>query len=371
MPEAGWYQDPHNPEQQRYWDGTTWTEHTHDAPFTVPQPPGPGQPSYGPPGTHPGFINNIGDWLGRSFSVLFANAAPLFILLVVGILPSMAPYWGAWRVIENMTLQFDGFDEEIGLPTDVTVSGYSNSALTTALLVWLAAIVFTAFLSLAQSHILHRGHVARPARFSESLSAAAKGLPRYIGWWLLIVVGAMAIWAAIMFLLLSLGPIGILLGVLVGLAAIPLAVWLWVKLSFLSISAAVAPKGQSALRASTDRSKSVFWGVFGRLLLLAIITIVVGGIVQSFSSPAFLSGVTADAGGGLVINGTPLEDMSELRLADLFPFNNATVIALTISGLLAGAVGLYSRSGLAGLYVDLNGPSDEPEAETETSLVES
>jgi hypothetical protein len=26
---AGWYGDPHVPGQQRYWDGGTWTEHTH------------------------------------------------------------------------------------------------------------------------------------------------------------------------------------------------------------------------------------------------------------------------------------------------------------------------------------------------------
>jgi len=24
---AGWYDDPEQPGQQRYWDGTAWTEH--------------------------------------------------------------------------------------------------------------------------------------------------------------------------------------------------------------------------------------------------------------------------------------------------------------------------------------------------------
>jgi uncharacterized protein (AIM24 family) len=28
---AGWYQDPANPSQQRYWDGQQWTEHVHAA----------------------------------------------------------------------------------------------------------------------------------------------------------------------------------------------------------------------------------------------------------------------------------------------------------------------------------------------------
>ena len=29
-PSAGWYPDPQRHDKQRYWDGTTWTEHTHD-----------------------------------------------------------------------------------------------------------------------------------------------------------------------------------------------------------------------------------------------------------------------------------------------------------------------------------------------------
>ena len=31
-PPAGWFADPQNPSQLRYWDGTAWTEHTHPNP---------------------------------------------------------------------------------------------------------------------------------------------------------------------------------------------------------------------------------------------------------------------------------------------------------------------------------------------------
>lgn len=37
-PPAGWYPDPTNPEQQRYWDGSTWTEHTAPGAAATPQP---------------------------------------------------------------------------------------------------------------------------------------------------------------------------------------------------------------------------------------------------------------------------------------------------------------------------------------------
>lgn len=33
---AGWYPDSENPGQQRYWDGTAWTEHRHPAAVSVP-----------------------------------------------------------------------------------------------------------------------------------------------------------------------------------------------------------------------------------------------------------------------------------------------------------------------------------------------
>jgi len=32
LPPAGWFADPQNPSQLRYWDGATWTEHTHPNP---------------------------------------------------------------------------------------------------------------------------------------------------------------------------------------------------------------------------------------------------------------------------------------------------------------------------------------------------
>lgn len=46
----GWYPDPSEPDKQRYWDGTSWTEHVTPAAASVPPTP----PVYGttPPGTN-------------------------------------------------------------------------------------------------------------------------------------------------------------------------------------------------------------------------------------------------------------------------------------------------------------------------------
>ena len=35
----GWYPDPHNPSQQRYWDGHTWTDNVAPLPPPAAPPP--------------------------------------------------------------------------------------------------------------------------------------------------------------------------------------------------------------------------------------------------------------------------------------------------------------------------------------------
>ncbi|MFT6943108.1 MAG: hypothetical protein ACJA2F_001307 [Nitriliruptoraceae bacterium] len=42
-PQAGWYPDPNDATQQRYWDGTAWTEHTAAG---VAQAAAPAAPSF-------------------------------------------------------------------------------------------------------------------------------------------------------------------------------------------------------------------------------------------------------------------------------------------------------------------------------------
>lgn len=44
---AGWYPDPQNPGQQRYWDGTTWTDATQAAAAGAPAPAFGQQVGYG------------------------------------------------------------------------------------------------------------------------------------------------------------------------------------------------------------------------------------------------------------------------------------------------------------------------------------
>ncbi|MDH3295030.1 MAG: DUF2510 domain-containing protein [Acidimicrobiia bacterium] len=375
MPEAGWYQDPHNPNQQRYWDGNTWTEHTHDAPFHAPQTPNQGTgPGYGVPSQMPGYINDIGEWLGRSFSVLFANAMPLFILLVLGMIPTIVALLTIGWAVEDIVIQVGNLDADSG-PSDISVDGLSGGAISLAVLVVILTPIIGALFSLAQSFILHRGHVGQSASLGDAFSAGLTGLPRYIGWVLAVGFGVLGLLLAVVLVVAVLATISAALAALaifaLVVAAIPFFVWLGVKVGFLGVSSAVAPHGQSALRASTERSTGRFWGVFGRMLLLGVITFFVYALVQGFASPSLSGAVALDNAGEPTLDGVPFDELEEIPVRDLFPVGASLVIPSIISGLLTGAVGLYSRSGLAGLYADTNGPSDLVAGSTEGPTIES
>jgi hypothetical protein len=42
--QSGWYDDPHDPNAQRYWDGQDWTPHRQRKPTSRPTPPPPPPP---------------------------------------------------------------------------------------------------------------------------------------------------------------------------------------------------------------------------------------------------------------------------------------------------------------------------------------
>ena len=342
MPEAGWYQDPHNPNQQRYWDGQTWTEHTHDAPFTIPSAP---QPDHSPD-----YVNDIGNWLGRSFKVLFANAAPVFILLVIGLIPGMLSFYLIAQAIDGVSLSLD----------DATFSGVSSSAIVFGIAGILVASIASVAIGLAQSHLLHRSHLGLSTSVGQSLVAGLRGTPRYIGW--SIVIG-LAVLAAIVggILLVVLGAlihgaVAALLGIAVFIGAIIGLVWLWVKASFLNVSSVVGPPGDSALSESFGRSVGRFWPVFGRLLILALIGLAVGTVVSSIAAPGYLNGFEVGADGTPQLGGVPVEDLDEIVFTDLIPYDADFLVATVISSLLNGMVALFSRSGVTALYADLDGP---------------
>jgi uncharacterized RDD family membrane protein YckC len=103
---AGWYPDPEQPGQQRYWDGTAWTENRApmvpaDAPVAAPPPPAggfvlPPQPpaGYSPPPSYQSVgygytqggapLADFGSRLGAFLLDVLILFVPLFILEAIG-----------------------------------------------------------------------------------------------------------------------------------------------------------------------------------------------------------------------------------------------------------------------------------------------
>jgi uncharacterized RDD family membrane protein YckC len=110
---AGWYPDPQNPGQQRYWDGTTWSESTQPSGAGVPAPAPGQQVGYGfaqggAAGTPADFgkraLAYIIDWLivfvpGYIISIILAQ-----ISAVLGLLA----YLGLFAAFLYYTAYFEG-----------------------------------------------------------------------------------------------------------------------------------------------------------------------------------------------------------------------------------------------------------------------
>jgi len=103
MTPAGWYADPSNPAQQRYWDGERWTAHVAPAPTPAPTPAGYAAPpgySAGAPGHTAGLPEYAAAGYapapakkklsGGAIAAIVIGAVILLGLLVIGILAAIA-----------------------------------------------------------------------------------------------------------------------------------------------------------------------------------------------------------------------------------------------------------------------------------------
>jgi len=147
------------------------------------------------------------------------------------------------------------------------------------------------------------------------------------------------------------------IGILLLLAAIPVVVWLSVKLAFVINAIAIAPLDTSAIRASADVSAGRFWPVLGRILLFSLL-IGIASLIVNATLGQFGQFIDPDV---LSQNVQVRDDevfLSNFELVDLLPSSGQFLVALVIGSAIQAASGLVSTSGFVRLYLDSGAPSE-------------
>ncbi len=414
---AGWYADPYDPSQLRYWDGAAWTDSAtasatghgggpgHDVGGGWGLLGGPGPPQGSESGgqgaagdlsrdqtavmaTAPDLrsgagsaprsasrsiggsagLGEVGSWLESVFGVLGRRFVA--VLLLVYLIPAAGLVTAALLardVAAGIRIRPGvGFERE-------AFEGFSAGDLIAPQVVLVVTAIVSAICVLAAHHQLLTAHRRAPATLWSSLAVGLRRLPRAIGWgivgflaWIAasIVIGAIVV--GIVAIATDPTPerfaIASVLMILLVLALIVVGVWLWIRLAFWTTAVAVAPRRRDPFSASWSVSRGRFWGVLGRLILLIIIVSLVAGfigtIVQVAVAAAIPTLVTVDpATQEILFDGRPVEDFELIALGDFVPGRVDTVLFTALSLLSAAVARALTISGLTGLYARSDAPA--------------
>lgn len=328
-----------------------------------PPPPPPWGWGWPPPAPKPGVIPlrplQAGDIFGGVFATMRRYPGALFGVAAV--------VYGGYLVVAAGAL-FGGWyaqRETIDRLLDSSAGGLpSSSELTTVLvsfgLIWgtlmVLALVVNAAVAVACTTITREAVLGRPARFGQVLRSV-KRFPTVLGIQLLSgLIVAIPVALVVLFLvltmvaLLSRGDVGpwLLLMPFLILCAVPLAVWLWIRLALATPAAVFEGQGPvGALRRSVRLVRDNWWRTFGLLLLAGLMAMGLSLAVQILTG-AFQSPVDP-----LVVD----PDTGRFGSAEVRAIFADTLVASVI-GLLVGSVVQIAGMALTHLtaaliYVDL------------------
>ncbi len=354
---AGWYDDPWEPGSQRWWDGAAWTAST-----VRPNPGQQGAPGTDWQGDSPGTagadgrLSEISEWLGIVFRTAIGRAGHLLPIMMVTVLPSaFLTALFAWLTVRGArvnNLSCVLFEEQD--PDCLTFSGFSGNYVIPLVLAIIWWLLGTAVFHLATGHQLYGALDDDKPSWATSLRAGLRGLPRF----LLYGIGILVVMALAYGISIAVGAAaGAVAVAIIGLLWIPLAVFLWVKLSFLTVAAAVAPPKTNLLSASSSVSDGRFPAIFGRLLLLVLLSIAVLIGSQAFSFPLGLivgPGINEGLAEDIITEDRSPESFA---IADLITNPSSLAISMVlINTLTSSIVAALQTAGTAALYRETGGP---------------
>lgn len=274
---AGWYDDPEDASQYRYWDGSVWSEHR--APKKAPPAP----------------TNDAGSLVSQGLSLLWQNWLPILligvmflaitiaVLVTIAVAASNALDPGLFTILERIAEP--GFNPETSAADEAFVDSIEFNPTAgfwvTAVVGGLVLVLAQAFsIGVAQIH-LAAASIDRPLSLGESFGVAFRRLPRWIGiyllWMLVFVLGAvvaaavvfLAVAAPILLLVVIPGAIGL------GIYAYP---FVWMATTSLVLGHTDDPPFRTAVRLIRETGwRQTAWPVL--LVNLVIVAVNIAGAV--------------------------------------------------------------------------------------------
>ncbi len=321
-------------------------------PGALPPAPG-GQMPYTGTG-----INDLGTWIRRSFSMVFQRFSSLSVFFLPQLIFLAVGYFLIDQSLRGAVITDDG-----------DFLGFDTGLIYAAAMVYVLSLVVGLITLLAGHHSLYAGHVGRNPSIAESFSAALRNLFRYIGVLIVLYLATFVLFGVLFGLAIGLSVLAgdsadalLGIGLVVGyLAFIVFSIWISVKLAFVTVGAAVMPKGTSVIKTSWRITDGHFWGIFGRQLLLGLIVGMLGMVVYFVTYIAIIALVFTQFGftddGGITVDGQDIETLSIFEFSDFLPNPILVVVAFAIIGFFIYIIQAIIYSGTAALYADLRGPN--------------
>lgn len=338
-PPAGWHPDPYRPGYDRYWNGLAWVEEWRPSPGAAP-----GAPPMRPGTTNPNGLPDIGGWLGRAFNRVFLRwKSATLIGLVASVLPTLLFTFTTAYLIDDLVITTDG-----------DVIGWSNSRIPLAVVIALVSIVVLGVGGLAMQALMLRtvddepdpGNPSGPKESAVTRATTALGdglrcLPRSIGWIAILVLGL----AAFVFLYAILVVVTGGAFLLTLFIAIPVGIWLIIRWSFTLVAIVDAPG--NPYRRSSEVVSGRWWAVFGRLLLVGIITGVITSSVNAATSGAGSTGAFSDNLIEIDANG---DLTSDIVVSDFVATSPLFIVLAVVGSLLINLVNAVTLAAVSELY---------------------